>query len=152
AGDEGGELAGHTLTRAGVELGRVRGQEQMAGVAVKLGPLAVVQRVLDRQRVQPELLAEHTEIVAVRVAQVEPDGDRLIGQVIADVGDREALERQPPVPVQPGTRLAPGGADLAERGRRHRLRITAAEGLTGPRPGTEHAAAGSRRPDVFFWR
>src|SRR5262249_9137106 len=46
AGDEGRELAGHQLTRAGVELGRVRGQEQVAGVAVKLGPLAVVQRVL----------------------------------------------------------------------------------------------------------
>jgi hypothetical protein len=112
----------------------------------------VVQRVLHRQRVQPELLAQHAEIVAVRATQVEPDGDRLIGQVIADVGDRETLERQPPVPVQPGTRLAPGGADLADRGRRHRLRITAAEGLTRPRPGTEHAAAGSRRPDVIIWR
>ena len=72
-GDEGGELAGGQLAGAGVEPGRVGGQEQVAGVAVELGPLVLVHGVLDGQRVQPELLAQHGEVVAVGVAQVQPD-------------------------------------------------------------------------------
>ena len=50
----------------------------MTGVAVELGPLAVVQRVLDGQRMQAELLAQHGEVVAVGRVQVQPDGDGLM--------------------------------------------------------------------------
>jgi hypothetical protein len=71
----------------------------VAGVAVELGPLAVVQRVFDGQRVQAELLAQHGEIVVVGAAQVQLDGDGVVSQVIADVGDREALKLQLAVPV-----------------------------------------------------
>jgi len=63
---------------------------------------------------QAELLAEHREVVVVGIAQVQPDGDGAIRQVIADVGDREALKLQPSVPVQPRARLAPGRADLLD--------------------------------------
>jgi len=113
----------------------------VTGVAVELGPLAVVQRVLDGQRMQAELLAQHGEVVAVGAVQVQPDGDGLIGQVLADVGDRESLELEPAVPVQPRARLAPGRAFPAEGGRRHLLRILAVEGLARQRPGSQRAAA-----------
>jgi hypothetical protein len=115
AGDEGRDLAGAQLAGAGVQPRPVGGQEQVAAVAVKLGPLAVAQRGLDGQRVQAELLAQHGEVVAVGVTQVQPDGDGLISQVFADVGDRESLKLELPVPVQPRARLAPGRADLTDR-------------------------------------
>jgi hypothetical protein len=76
----------------------------VAAVTVELGPLAGAQRGLDRQRVQAELLAQHGEVVVVGATQVQPDRDGAIDQVIADVGDREALELQ-----RPGTAAcAPG--------------------------------------------
>jgi len=95
----------------------VGAQEQVAAVTVELGPLAAAQGSLDGQRMQAELLAQHGEVVVVGIEQVQPDGDRDIGQVIADVGDREALELEPPAAVQPRARLAPGRADLADSGR-----------------------------------
>jgi hypothetical protein len=49
--------------------------------------------------VQAELLAQHGEIVVVGAAQVQLDGDGVVSQVIADVGDREALKLQLAVPV-----------------------------------------------------
>ena len=64
----------------------------MAAVSVELGPLALVDRILDGQRVQAELLAQHIQVLVVGIAQVEPDGDGLVAQVVADLGDREALE------------------------------------------------------------
>ena len=51
----------------------VGGQEQVAAVAVQLGPLVLVYGVLDGQRMQPELVTQHRQVVAVGVAQVEPD-------------------------------------------------------------------------------
>jgi hypothetical protein len=48
---------------------------------------------------QAELLAQHGEVVAVRVTQIQPDGSQAIGQVFADVAGREALKLEPPVPV-----------------------------------------------------
>jgi hypothetical protein len=52
-GNEGRELTGGQLAGAGVEPGCVGGQEQVAGVAVELGPLAVVQRVFDGSGCRP---------------------------------------------------------------------------------------------------
>jgi hypothetical protein len=65
AGNEGRELTGGQLVGAGIQPGRVGGQEQVAGVAVKLGVAGWVQRVFDGQRVQAELLAQHGEIILV---------------------------------------------------------------------------------------
>ena len=73
----------------------------MGAVAVKLGALMLLLGILHSQRVQPELIAQHGEVTVVRVTQVEPDGDRLIGEVITDLGNREALKLKPAVPVQP---------------------------------------------------
>src|SRR5262249_39614465 len=101
AGNEGRDLAGGQLASVGVEPGPVGGQDRGAAVAVKLGALAVVQRSLDGQRGQAEFLAQHGEGVAVGGTQVQPDGDRGIGQVVADVGDRKSLKLEPPAPVQP---------------------------------------------------
>ena len=71
----------------------------MAAVAVELGTLALVARVFDGQRVQAELFAQHRQVVVVGIAQVEPDRDAWVVDVVADVGDREALEFELPVPV-----------------------------------------------------
>src|SRR4029077_7551525 len=101
---------------------------------------------------EPELLAHYGEVVVVRVAQVKPDGDGAFSQVIADVGDRKPFELEPAVPVQPGTRLAPGRAYPADGGRRQRVRILVVEGLPGQRPGPQPATTGSRRPCGFAWR
>ena len=54
----------------GVQPRSVRVQEQVAPVAVKLRALVRLHGVLDGQRVQPELLAQHGQVAAVRVAQV----------------------------------------------------------------------------------
>ncbi len=62
----------------------------------------LVHRVLDGQRVQAELVAEHREVLPVRVAQIQPDHDRLVRQVLADVVDREALELKPSRPGRAG--------------------------------------------------
>src|SRR6266487_403788 len=128
-GDEGGEFARGQPAASGVEVRPVGGEEQMTAVAVQLGALALLHRVLDRQRVQAEFLAQHVEVVAIGVAQVKPDGDRLIGQVIADLGHGEAFEYQVAVAVQPRARLALGRRDLADGGSGHRVGIVPAEGL-----------------------
>ena len=137
--DERGEFAGGQLAGGGVELRAVGGQEQVAAVAVELWTLALVARVLDGQRVQAELLAQHSQVVLVGIAQVEPDRDALVVQVVADISDREALEFELPVPVEPGACLALGRADLADGGGRHRLRVVAVERLGHRRPTARRA-------------
>ena len=139
AGDEGGEFTGRQFAGAGVELCSVGGQEQVAAVAVQLRPLALVDRVLDGQRMQAELLAQHIQVVAVGVAQVQPDGDGRVVNVVADVGDREALEFEMSVPVEPGAGLALGRGDLADGRRRDRFRVAAVERLSQQRPGAQRA-------------
>ena len=111
----------------------------MALVAVKLRALVLLHGVLDGQRVQPELLAQHGQVAVVGIPQVQPDGDRLIGQVIADLGHGETLELEPAVPVEPGACLAPGRRDLADRGNGHHVRITAVECLSQQRAGLQYA-------------
>ena len=68
-------------------------------VAVKLRALMLLLGVFHGQRVQPELLAQHSQVIAVRVTQVKPDGDRLIGEVITDLDHGETLKLEPAVPV-----------------------------------------------------
>ena len=118
--DEHRQLAGGELAGRGVEPRGVDGHEQVRVVPVDLRSLPVEQRVLDLVGVQAELVLQHQEVVAVRVAQVEPDRGRAVGQVVADPLDREALVDEPAFPVEPGARLAPGLRDLADRGLRPR--------------------------------
>ncbi len=100
----------------------------MIAVAVELGALAFVHRVLDGQRVQAELVAEHREVLPVGVTQIQPDHDRLVLQVLADVGDGKALADKRPVPVEPGACLAFGRRCRADRGSGHRVGVAAMEG------------------------
>ena len=65
---ERGDLAGGELPGGLIQPGAVGGHEQVRVVPVDLGPLPVEQRVLDGHRVQPELLLQHREVGAVRVA------------------------------------------------------------------------------------
>src|SRR4029077_12694334 len=85
-------------------------------------------------------LAQHSQVLVVRVTQVKPDGDPLISEVVTDLANRETLKLKPAIPVKPRACLAPGRADIADSGCGHRVRITAVEGLGHKGPGTQHAA------------
>src|SRR5262249_45863049 len=93
------------------------GEEQMALVPIDLGPLVLVLGVFQRQRVQPEFLAQHGQVVGVRVKQVKPDDGALVADVLTDIVDGEALGGERAVSVEPGPRLASGGRDGADGGR-----------------------------------
>ena len=60
--------------------GAVDDQEDEVVVLVELGPLPEVHRVLDRQRVEPEYLAEQPEQLVGRAVQVEPPEALLAGE------------------------------------------------------------------------
>jgi hypothetical protein len=76
--------------------------------------------VLDRQRMQPELLRDDLQVLLVGLAQVQPHHRVRLLEVVGDLGGREVLGLQRPVAVQPGmthtTRLSPRRRD---RGRVH---------------------------------
>jgi hypothetical protein len=114
------------LDRHGVDV-----DEQVGGVAVELGPLVVLDGVLDRQRVQVELLDHDAEVGGVRVVEVQPhDGVRVRVEVLPDPLGGEPLGHEPPRPVQPGAGGAPGwdgGGDAA----RHRSRPLGVAGRRG---------------------
>jgi len=101
-GYEHRDLAGLQLAAGDVEADGVGAEEQVGLVAVELWPLVLVDRILDRQRVQPELLRHRRQVVLVGGAQVQPDNRAWHGEVVGDVGDREALGLQDAVAVHPG--------------------------------------------------
>ena len=92
--------AGLLLDPHGVEV-----EEHVVGVAVELWALMLGGGVLDRQRVQAELLAEHGEVVHVGLVQVQPHHRAGGAHVVADLGHREALAHELPVLPQAGARL-----------------------------------------------
>jgi hypothetical protein len=50
----------------------------------------LVDGVLDRERVQPELLGQHLEVSEVGGGEVEPHHRRVVlGEVVTDLRDRE---------------------------------------------------------------
>ena len=74
----------------------------MGGVVVELGPLVGLERVLDRERVQAQLVGQLVQLVARRAAQVDPDHRVRPFQVVGDLGHREALGLQHALAVHPG--------------------------------------------------
>ena len=86
----------------GVDPHGVAGQEGVGGVVVELGPLVGLERVLDGQLVQAELVGQLVELVARRAAQVDPDHRVGPFEVVGDVGDREVLGLQHALAVHPG--------------------------------------------------
>jgi hypothetical protein len=88
--------------------GGVGAEEQVGGIVVELGALGLVQGVLDGQLVQPELGVDHVEVAWRGSAQVQPNHRRRIAHVLGDVGDREVLQQEGAVAVQPGTGLRVG--------------------------------------------
>ena len=88
--------------------GAVDDDEDEVVVVVDLRPLAEVLRVLDRQRVEPEDVAEDLEVARLRLVEVEPEEaaareqllDRLAAELnlaaallVEDVADRPVLSR-----------------------------------------------------------
>ncbi len=117
-GDEDRELAG--LQRAAVRVHRdgVGAHEQVVAVAVELGALALVPGVLDGQLVQAELLVDHGEVGRGGGAEVEPDGEVRFADIAGYVLDREVLQGQVAVAVEPGSRHAGQGSHGVRRVRR----------------------------------
>jgi serine phosphatase RsbU (regulator of sigma subunit) len=143
--DERGQLAEAQLSRRVVEAGAVRGQEQMSAVPVELRPFVRDDGVLDGHGVQPEFLLQHREVMAIGVAQVEPDEGGLIGgQVLADVLRRESLRRERAALVQASAGLALRRTAGAQGGGGDRVRVPAVEGH-GRRPLGANRTAG--RPE-----
>jgi hypothetical protein len=111
----------------------------MGLVTVQLGALVLGHRILDGQRVQPQFLADRGQVVRGRLAEVEPDDRRRVGEVVRHFGDREPLVFQGPIAVHAGTPR--GGQDTATCARR---RCRTAE-PPAPRAAPRPAPRGLRR-------
>src|SRR5690606_2329321 len=103
AGDERGRLGDAQPARPRVEPGGVHAEEEVPVVGVELRPLPALDRVLHGELVDAQLRAEGLELLPAGRAQVEPHHRRRIPDQAGDLGGREALRRQRPVAVQPGT-------------------------------------------------
>jgi len=76
-------------------------------IALELGPLVVLEGVLDRERVEAELVGDLLEVVPVGHAQVGPDDAVLLLEVVGDLLDREVLVGEDALAPDPGARHAP---------------------------------------------
>jgi hypothetical protein len=59
----------------------LEGEEQAVGVALELGSLVGLERVLDRQRVQPERLRHLTELTLAGLVETDPDEVAVVGRL-----------------------------------------------------------------------
>jgi hypothetical protein len=73
------------------ELGGSHGDKQVPLVFLELGPLVGGDRVLQRQRVQAELVAQAGDSVAFGRFELDPDETVRLADVIADVVERNRL-------------------------------------------------------------
>ncbi|MGH9262637.1 MAG: hypothetical protein ACRD08_22500 [Acidimicrobiales bacterium] len=62
--------------------------------------------VLDRQRVQVELVGQPGEVVDRRVHEVDPDDRVRLGESLRHIREWEVLGVQDPCPVAPGAHVA----------------------------------------------
>ena len=74
----------------------------MRVIAVELGTLMLVDRILDGERMQFELLGDRLQIFLGRSAVVKPHAGALVSKMLGDVLGREVLERQLAVAIEPG--------------------------------------------------
>jgi hypothetical protein len=72
-GHEGAHLGLAELRGVGGDVDGVHVEEQMARVALELGALVILHRVLDRQGVQVEVARHRLQVGDVGVEQVEPE-------------------------------------------------------------------------------
>ena len=91
------------LSAAGVEADRVGGEEGVAVVAVELGPLVLLDGVLDGEPVQAELVGELGEVRFGRFTEVDPDRGVRFGQEVGNLLDGEVFLLQHTVAVGPGS-------------------------------------------------
>jgi hypothetical protein len=100
-GDERSQLTGDQLAGVMSQADGVGGEEVVVLVAVQLGPLMLLDGVLDGQRVQPELLGDDLQVLLVGLAQVQPHHRVRLLEEGGDLGGREVLGLQHPLAVQP---------------------------------------------------
>jgi hypothetical protein len=112
-GGEGGQLAGSQRTGVVIQADGVGGEEVVVLVAVQFRPLVLLDGVLDRQGVEPELLRDDLQVLLVGLAQVQPHHRVGLLEVVGDLGGWEVLGLQLPLSVQPGVTHA---ASLSPRG------------------------------------
>src|SRR5687768_10896484 len=76
----------------GDHLRRPRDDEQAVAVALQLGPLVRLAGILDRQRVQSELLLHLRELVVARLEQADPDDMAFAPRPFARFADRDLAD------------------------------------------------------------
>lgn len=74
-----------------VQLLRVQHQEEEVLVDLDLGPLTSVERVLDGEGVEGELLLKHPELRLGGILDVKPDERTVLGHEIADASGVDVL-------------------------------------------------------------
>jgi hypothetical protein len=104
-GNERGKLAFLESAGGRVQADGIGGQERVVLVTVQFGPLMFLDGVLDRQRVQPELLRDDRQVLLVGLTQVQPHHRVRLLQEVGDLGGREVLGLQHPLSVQPRWRM-----------------------------------------------
>src|SRR3954469_20406389 len=122
------------LGRAGAR--GVEDEQDVVLVAVELGALVPLARVLERQRVQAEHLSQHLEVLRRRIAEVEPE------EVVspAQLGDLPAVDRGEDLHA---ARLAPGPDGPGA------VHLQAATGSGAASASTDTGASAAGRPDVI---
>src|SRR4051812_48241343 len=63
---------------------RLEDHEEVLAVLLELGPLMGVDRVLDRERVQPELGPDRLELLLGRLVQPDPDPGRVVALAVLE--------------------------------------------------------------------
>lgn len=103
-GNERGHLVLIEHPGAGVQAHSVGGQERVGVVAVELGPLVLMDRVLHRELMQAQLLADGRQVFRSRGTHVQPHCRGRITQIVRNFRRREVLGFQDTVAVQTSAR------------------------------------------------
>ena len=130
------------LSGAGVQRERVGVHEQVRVIAVELRALVLVDGVLDGQRVQAQLLGDRRQLLAGRLAVVQPHKRVGFGDVVGDLADREVLAHQLAVAIEPR-------ASHARTIRSAPDRLTPRTRATAARAARRRRARARRRPAVL---
>lgn len=132
---------------------RLEHHEQGVVVALGLGPLVGVHRILDRQRMQSEKIGDGLHLIVVRFVQADPD-ERLLSGVLEFANPRECRYggegAGKPCAVRIDRTIDDGSGDRY----RYSLRVDVMVGIApedqkrvhrGPRPKRRHACPPSPR-------
>ena len=151
--DERGDLAGGQLAgRVSSSRDAVGGQEQVRRGSGRASAADGRGRASSTASgCRPNSSLQHREVAAVRVAQVEPDDCRAVGQVVADPSTGKPSATRRPSLYTRVRAWHRGGLCADTRACRCRRRVPAGEGGSVGCPGLQAAARGLRCRRVPTW-